>query len=359
MVESFRFQSWFFLAAIPIVVSIVLWSNRKLNRPRVIFSSIDGLEQCPVTAMTRLRGLLPWLSGLGMVLLTIGLARPQWGKSESRISGDGIAIQLAIDISGSMEAIDFQIRNEDVDRLSAVKEVVKEFILGSTSNGLKGRRDDSVGLVAFGGFADSKCPLTLDHGALIDIVSSLEIPRAVRDRRGRVINEQSLQEELATAIGDGLALSISQLKESKAKSKVVILLTDGDNNAGVVDPKEAAAIAKELGIKVYTIGIGKNGIVRIPREDDLGRRILVPAQFRVDEKLLREIADITGGIYFNAADSQGLTDVYAKIDALEKSQLEETKYSQYHELYPWFVMSGLLLLGLVHGLNTTRFRSLT
>jgi Ca-activated chloride channel family protein len=359
MVESFRFQSWLFLAAIPIVVLILLWSNKKSNRPRVIFSSLEGLEQCPVTLLTRLRSLLPWFSGLGFVLLTIGIARPQWGKSESRISGDGIAIQLAIDISGSMEAIDFQIRDEDVDRLSAVKEVVKEFILGSTLSGLKGRRDDSVGLVAFGGFADSKCPLTLDHGALIDIVKSLEIPRAVRDRRGRVINEQALQEELATAIGDGLALSISQLKESKAKSKVVILLTDGDNNAGVVDPREAAAIAKELGIKVYTIGIGKNGIVRIPREDELGRRILVPAQFRVDEKLLKEIADTTGGIYFNAADSQGLTDVYAKIDALEKSQLEETKYSQYHELYPWFVMLGLLLLGLVHGLNATRFRSLT
>ncbi len=258
-----------------------------------------------------------------------------------------------------MEAIDFQIRDEDVDRLSAVKEVVKEFVLGSVASGLKGRRDDSVGLVAFGGFADSKCPLTLDHGALIDIVNSLEIPKAVRDRRGRVINEQALQEELATAIGDGLALSVSQLKECKAKSKVVILLTDGDNNAGVVDPREAASIAKELGIKVYTIGIGKNGIVRIPREDELGRRILVPAQFRVDEKLLREIADTTGGLYFNAADSQGLTEVYAKIDALEKSQLEETKFAQYHELYPWFVTSGLCLLGLIHCLNATRFRSLT
>lgn len=359
MVESFRFQSWVFLFAIPIVIGVLLWSQRQSSRPRIVYSSLNGLERCPVSFMMRLRRFLPWLSGLGLVLLTIGIARPQWGKSESRISGDGIAIQLAIDISGSMEAIDFQIRDEDVDRLSAVKEVVKEFVLGSVASGLKGRRDDSVGLVAFGGFADSKCPLTLDHGALIDIVNSLEIPKAVRDRRGRVINEQALQEELATAIGDGLALSVSQLKECKAKSKVVILLTDGDNNAGVVDPREAASIAKELGIKVYTIGIGKNGIVRIPREDELGRRILVPAQFRVDEKLLREIADTTGGLYFNAADSQGLTEVYAKIDALEKSQLEETKFAQYHELYPWFVTSGLCLLGLIHCLNATRFRSLT
>lgn len=359
MVESFRFQSWVFLLFVPVVIALLFWTNRKSRRSRVIFSSLDGLERCPVTFFARLRILLPWLSGLGLILLIFGMARPQWGKSESRISGDGIAIQLAIDISGSMEAIDFQIRNEDVDRLSAVKEVVKEFVLGSSESGLRGRRDDSVGLVAFGGFADSKCPLTLDHGALIDIVKSLEIPKAVRDRRGRVVNEQALQEELATAIGDGLALSVSQLKESKAKSKVIILLTDGDNNAGVVDPREAASIAKELGIKVYTIGIGKNGVVRIPREDELGRRILVPAQFRVDEKLLKEMADTTGGIFFNASDSQGLTDVYARIDQLEKSQLEETKYSQYHELYPWFVMLGLLLLGLVHGLNATRFRSLT
>ncbi|XZE20575.1 VWA domain-containing protein [Pirellulaceae bacterium SH449] len=359
MVESFRFQSWYILIAIPIVVGLLVWVNRRSARPRVVFSSLDGLEHCPMTVIGQVRPLLPWLTGVGFVLFTIGLARPQWGRSESRISGEGIAIQLAIDISGSMEAIDFQINNEDVDRLTAVKEVVKEFVQGSKASGLPGRRDDSIGLVAFGGFADSKCPVTLDHGALIDIVDSLEVPKAVRDRRGRVINEQALQEELATAIGDGLALSISQLKESKAKSKVIILLTDGDNNAGVVDPREAALIAKEFGIKVYTIGIGRNGIVRIPREDELGRRVLVPAQFRVDERLLKEIADETGGLFFNASDSEGLTRVYAKIDALEKSQLEETKFAQYHELYPWFVTIGLLLLGLVHGLNATRFRSLT
>jgi Ca-activated chloride channel family protein len=359
MVESFRFQSWYFLIAIPIVVGLLVWANRRSARSRVVFSSLDGLEHCPMTLLGHLHPLLPWLTGVGFVLLTIGLARPQWGRSESRISSEGIAIQLAIDISGSMEAIDFQINNEDVDRLTAVKKVVKEFVLGSRASGLPGRRDDSIGLVAFGGFADSKCPLTLDHGALIDIVDSLEIPKAVRDRRGRVINEQALQEELATAIGDGLALSISQLKESKAKSKVIILLTDGDNNAGVVDPKEAASIAKELGIKVYTIGIGRNGIVRVPREDELGRRVLVPAQFRVDERLLKEIADETGGLFFNASDSEGLAKVYAKIDALEKSQLEETKFAQYQELYPWFLSVGLLLLGLVHGLNATRFRSLT
>ena len=163
-------------------------------------------------------------------------------------------------------------------------------MLGSRASGLSGRPDDLVGLVAFGGFADSKCPLTLDHGALVDIVRGLEIPRPIRDSQGRVINAQALQEELATAIGDGVAVGVDRLRGAKAKSKVLILLTDGDSNAGVVDPREAARIAAESGIRLYTIGIGRSGTVPIPQEDEFGNRVLVPAQFRIDEELLREMA---------------------------------------------------------------------
>ena len=179
-----------------------------------------------------------------------GLARPQAGKAESRISGQGIAIEIVLDISGSMEAIDFQLEGQDVSRLEAVKHVIQEFVLGSRASGLSGRPDDLVGLVAFGGFADSKCPLTLDHGALVDIVQGLEIPKPIRDSQGRVINAQALQEELATAIGDGVAVAVDRLRGAKAKSKVLILLTDGDCNAGVVDPREAARIAAESGIQL-------------------------------------------------------------------------------------------------------------
>ena len=263
-----------------------------------------------------------------------------------------------LDISGSMEAIDFQLEGRDVSRLEAVKHVIQEFVLGSRASGLSGRPDDLVGLVAFGGFADSKCPLTLDHGALVDIVQGLEIPKPIRDSQGRVINAQALQEELATAIGDGVAVGVDRLRGAKAKSKVLILLTDGDNNAGVVDPREAARIAAESGIRLYTIGIGRSGTVPIPQEDEFGNRVLVPAQFRIDEDLLREMAQTGRGRYFHASDSEGLAQVYAEIDKLEKSEFEETKYSEYTELFPWFAGPGLAVILLIGVLTETRFRSL-
>ena len=286
------------------------------------------------------------------------LARPQAGKAESRISGEGIAIEIVLDISGSMEALDFQLEGQDVSRLTAVKHVIKEFLLGSRKRGLTGRTDDLVGLVAFGGFADSKCPLTLDHGALADIVQGLETPKPVRDGQGRVINAQALQEESATAIGDGVAVGVDRLRGARAKSKVLVLLTDGDNNAGVVDPREAAGIAADSGIRVYTIGIGRSGTVPVPQEDEFGNRVLVPAQFRIDEQLLRDMAQTGRGQYFHASDSEGLAKVYAAIDKLEKSQFEETKYSEYTELFPWFAGSGLVVIFLVGLLTETRFRSL-
>jgi len=356
--DSFRLYSWFWLLLLPLAAWLVYFRSRRQRQPAATFSSIADLKSLPITLMQRLRRTLPWIYSFGLCLIVMGLARPQSGKSESRITGEGIAIEMVLDISGSMEALDFQLEGKDVSRLEAVKHVIGDFVLGAQERGLTGRTDDLVGVVAFGGFADSKCPLTLDHGALVDIVDELQIPKPVRDRRGRVINEAALQEELATAIGDGVALGVDRLKDSKAKSKVLVLLTDGDNNAGVVDPREAAAIAKELGIKVYAIGIGRNGVVPVPQEDEFGRTVLVPAQFRFDETLLKEIADITGGSYFHASDSEGLADVYKQIDRLEKSEFEESKYSEYTELFRWFTGSGLALILLVNVLRETRFRSL-
>jgi Ca-activated chloride channel family protein len=201
--------------------------------------------------------------------------------------------------------------------------------------------------------------LTLDHGALVDIVGGLEIPRPIRDSQGRVINAQALQEELATAIGDGVAAAVDRLRGAKAKSKVLILLTDGDCNAGVVDPREAARIAAESAIRLYTIGIGRSGVVPIPQEDEFGNRVLVPAQFRIDLDLLREMAQTGRGRYFHAADSEGLAQVYAEIDKLEKSEFEETKYSEYTELFRWFAVPGLAVILLVGVFKETRFRSLS
>jgi Ca-activated chloride channel family protein len=357
-VNAFRFHSWFWLLLAPALVAALWWRSRPERRPAAVFSSVADLKGLPVTLAQRLRRCLPYLYGLGLCLLIAGLARPQAGKTESRISGQGIAIELVLDISGSMEAFDFQLEGRDVSRLDAVKHVIRDFVLGSRASGLAGRTDDLIGLVAFGGFADSKCPLTLDHGALVDIVQGLEIPRPIRDAQGRMINAQTLQEELATAIGDGVALGIDRLRRAKAESKVLVLLTDGDSNAGVVDPREAARIAAESGIRLYTIGIGRSGMVPFPREDEFGNRVLVPAQFRIDEDLLREMAQTGRGRYFHAANSEGLAQVYAEIDTFEKSEFEETKYSEYVELFSWIAGPGLALILAVGVLSETRFRSL-
>jgi Ca-activated chloride channel homolog len=357
-VDAIRFYSWFWLILAPVVLGAVWWRFRPQRRAAAVFSSVSDLKGLPVTNAQRLRRGLPYLYAMGLCLVIIGLARPQAGKAESRISGQGIAIELVLDVSGSMEAIDFQLEGQDVSRLEAVKHVIQEFVLGSRASGLSGRPDDLIGLVAFGGFADSKCPLTLDHGALVDIVQGLQVPKPVRDSQGQVINAKSLQEELATAIGDGVAVAVDRLRGAKAKSKVLILLTDGDNNAGVVDPREAAQIAAESGIRVYSIGIGRNGVVPFPQEDDFGRRVLVQAQFRIDEELLRDMAQTGKGQYFHASDSEGLARVYAEIDRLEKSEFEETKYSEYTELFSWFAGSGLAVILLVGILTETRFRSL-
>jgi len=356
--DSFRFLSWTWLLAIPVLLLVAWIRFRRKSPPSAIFSSLEGLKGLPVTFAQRIRRMLPFLYLLSMLLIILGLARPQSGKSESRVTGEGIAIELVLDVSGSMEAIDFQLGGKDVSRLDAIKHVISEFILGSRASGLAGRKDDLVGVVAFGGFADSKCPLTLDHGALVDIVRGLEVPKPVRDRRGRVINADSLKEDLATAIGDGLALGVDRLRNAQAKSKVLILLTDGDNNAGAIDPREAATIARESGIKVYTIGLGRNGVVPFPQEDEFGKRVLVPAEFRIDEALLREMATTANGEYFHASDSASLANVYAQIDRLEKSEFNETKYSEYTELYRWFAGPGLALALVIGVLYETRFRSL-
>ncbi len=356
--DSFRFYAWYWFGVAPLVLAILWVFSRGANRPAALYSCILDLKTLPVTWMQRVNRMLPFLFATGLCLIIVGLARPQSGKSESRIRGEGIAIELVLDISGSMEALDFQLNDKAVSRLEAVKHVVSEFIAGSRLNRLSGRKNDLIGLVAFCGFADSKCPLTLDHGALIEIVKSLEVPKAIRDRRGKVINKDTLQEELATAIGDGVALGIDRLKDSAAKSKVLVLLTDGDNNAGVIEPRDAAAIAKELGIKLYTIGIGRNGTVPFPQEDEFGRRVLVGAQFRVDETLLKEMGESTGASYFHASDADGLAKVYAQIDQLEKSEFEESKFSQYTELFRWFSGTGLAIVLGVYIMKETRFRSL-
>lgn len=358
MTEHFRFASWAWLLLIPLAIWLLYRRTAKKASIGVLYSNVKGLESPPASIWEYINWLLPWMEGLSICLMLVALARPQMGRTETQIHGQGIAIELILDISGSMEALDFKIDGAEVDRLTAVKHVVKDFVGGQSIHGLKGRPADQIGLVAFGGYADSRCPLTLDHTALLYIVDELAVPSAIRDARGNILNEQALQEELSTAIGDGLALGLEQLKNSKAKSRIAVLLTDGDNNAGIVDPREAAMLAKQLGIKVYTIGIGRDGVVPMPRSDIFGGTMIVPTTLTFDEALLKEIASDTGGSYFHASDTGGLAEVYAQIDELEKSDIEESQYARYRELFPSFLLPGLCLIGIVHILRQTRFRRL-
>ncbi len=293
-----RFQDPLWLVLLVVAGAVGIFAIRRQHRVAVLFSDVSILQTLPVTLALRLKRAVPWLRLLGLALVIVALARPQRGTEEFRISTEGIAIQMCIDRSGSMAALDFNLDGKQVDRLSVVKRVFHDFVMGKGK--LPGRPDDLIGLISFGGFVEPRCPLTLDHGALVQALDAVEIPHPVFDNRGQEINRRLWQEDSQTAIGDALALAANRLKDAKAKSKVIILLTDGEQTAGVLQPVEGAAVAKTLGVRVYTIGIGTNGLVTIPDPypDQFGRHVLHQEVFPLDERTLRQIADTTGGKYY-------------------------------------------------------------
>jgi Ca-activated chloride channel family protein len=266
---------------------------------------------------------------------------------------------MCIDRSGSMAALDYNIDGEQVSRLGMVKKVFRDFVMGSSK--LAGRPDDQIGLITFGGFVEPRCPMTLDHGALMEVLDQVEVPLPIYDAQGQEINARLWREDSQTAIGDALAIAASRLENVKAKSKVIILLTDGEQNAGKLSPEEGAKIAKTLGVKVYTIGIGtNNGPVPYPDPipDAFGRHEIRQAVFEMNEEALKRVAEIGGGKYYNAQDSESLVNCYADIDRLEKSLSEGKLYSEYFEWYQYFMFPGLTLVLLEIVLSSTRFRSL-
>lgn len=352
----FRFPPGLLIA--PLVVLGVWWNQRAKARPAAIFSSLDGLRGLPVTLAQRLKRLLPLLRAAGLVCLAVAFARPQRGISETLVRTEGIAIEATLDISGSMNAMDFSINGERVSRIAAVRHVFAQFAGGDRAAGLSGRPNDAIGLVAFGGYANSRCPLTLDHSALLDVVKNLDTPKPIHDRRGNILNAELLQEELQTAIGDALALSVERLKDAKARSKIILLLTDGVNDAGEVSPEDAIALAKKEGIKIYTIGIGHTGEAPFPAQDFFGNQVLQPHRVEFDDKILKLAAEATGGKYFHAEDTDALRNVYASIDQLERSVTEKAVYMEYRELYAWPLAVGLALLLAEALLAATRFRTM-
>ncbi len=343
------------LLIIPLCVATWYEQQRRRNES-VLFSDVSLLRGLPVTFAQRFKRVLDWLRVVGILLVIIALARPQQGSEEFRVRTEGIAIEMCIDRSGSMQALDFPIDGKRVNRLEAVKKVFREFVIGEA--GFNGRPDDLIGLVAFGGYADSKCPPTLDHGTLIEVLETVKIPEPIVDKEGRVINERLLQEEQATAIGDAIAVAVDRLKDLKIKSKVIVLLSDGENTAGVVTPEEAAETAAAFGIRIYAIGVGTTGIAPFPAIDMFGRTVLQSQPVTLDEVALKALAGKTQGRYFNAQNTEGLAQVYAEIDRLEKTNTEGNLYTEYREIFQWLMIPGFVCILVEVALMSTRFRTL-
>ncbi|MDP6442152.1 MAG: VWA domain-containing protein [Pirellulaceae bacterium] len=354
---SFRFQHpWMWLFTI-VAAGVTWWSLRSAQRGALTFSDVRLVADAPISWALRCKRLLPWLRLLGWVLLIAATARPQQGLHDFRIRSEGISIAMCLDRSGSMRALDFTLDGEEVTRLAAVKDVFETFVTGDGGE-LTGRPNDLIGLVVFGGFAESRAPLTLDHTALLDAVESVEVARPVHGPDGELLNRSIWEEELATAIGDAIALGVDRLKNTKAKSKILILLSDGENTAGVVEPLAAAAAAKAFGVKIYAIGVGRTGRAPILEIDAAGREQRVTRRVRLDDATLREIADRTGGKYFHADNTDSLRDVYQEIDQLERTEQTGRLYTEYRELYHWLLLPAALIILLEVVLRSTRFRSL-
>ena len=353
---TFRFQDPLAMLLLVPLMACGLWAFRRQRQRAVLYSNVELLRELPVTFAQRCRRLLPWLRLIGMGLIVVAVARPQYGREEFRVRTEGIAIEMCIDRSGSMQALDFSVGGDRLNRLEAVKRVFRTFVVGEGP--FAGRPDDLIGLVAFGGFADALCPPTLDHGALLEVLDSVQIPEPVMDRRGRIINEALLQEEQSTAIGDAIAVAVDRLKDLRTKSRVIVLLSDGESNAGVVTPAQAAEAAAAFGIRIYAIGVGSTGKAPFPMTDRFGRRVLRPQMVRLDEDTLKGLADKTGGRYFNARDTQSLAEVYAEIDQLEKTQTEGRLFTEYREIFQSWMLPGVACVLLEIALSTTRFRSL-
>jgi Ca-activated chloride channel family protein len=319
-----------------LLLPVLAWLKGKVGfQPAFLYSSVQLVRG--ITGITRSRAgsILLQLRWLALALFIIALARPQLGEGETKITASGIDIVLAIDLSGSMSSEDFQLRGQRVNRLIIAKDVLQQFIVK--------RPNDRIGLVAFATDAYIAAPLTLDHDFLLQNLERLEIAAPGKDQ---------------TAIGSALAAALNRLRELKSKSKIVILMTDGQNNAGKVPPLTAAEAAETLKVKVYTIGVGTRGLAQFPYIDAFGRKDYKPIQVDIDEDTLTQIAKRTGGKYYRADKTETLRSVYDEIDQLEKTEVEVKKYQRYRELFPLAALPGLVLLLLEVILNHTVWRKL-
>lgn len=319
------------LILIPLSLSLVFFIKKREKRPALRFGSLKLFGSLEQSWKMKFRPVLSILRLLGLVLFIFALSGPRSVLDEARVKTEGIDIVLAIDASGSMAAEDFTIRQKRRNRLYVVKEVVKDFI---------GRREhDRLGLIAFGGLAYTVSPLTTDYNWLISNLERVEL---------------DLLED-GTAIGSAISSSLARLRKSSAESKIIVLLTDGVNNSGKINPVMAAQAADTMGVKIYTIGAGSKGEVPFPVPGFWGRTVYQKISIPLDENLLKEVAALTGGNYYRATDTNSLREIYDEIDKLEKTEIEEFGYREYKELFPRYLILALLFIMIEVILSKTIF----
>lgn len=304
------------------------WKKRDAISPNLTFSSLQIFGSAPKTLKEKLAHIPAWLRIAALAFFIIAAARPQSFSSGENIYTEGIDIAMLLDISGSMLAEDFK-----PNRVEAAKKVIDDFIAGRTN--------DKIGLVIFSGESFTQCPLTIDYNVLRNLLKEIHT--------GMI--------EDGTAIGNAIANGVNRLKESKAKSKVIILLTDGVNNRGEVDPITAAQIAQKFGVRIYSVGVGTIGEAPYPFQTPFGIRYqMVPVE--IDENVLKQISNITGGKYFRATNNRKLVEIYEEIDRLEKTRVEVTSYRNAKELFYGWTFIGLFLLLADVALSRTYLRKL-
>ena len=323
---------WFWLLALlPIVL---LWRGRRGPVAAIEYSDVSLAREVARRGRSRI-GLLVWLLPiLAGALMIAGLARPQRAHGRTEVTANGIDIVLGLDVSGSMQALDFEIDNRRVNRIEVVKSVVSKFI--------DERPDDRIGIIAFAGAPYLVSPITLDHDWLQQNLERVTVGSA----------------DDGTAIGSAIAASVNRLRLTQAKTKVIILLTDGVNNTGKISPLAAAEAARAMGVKIYTIGVGVRGDAPIPVRDAVGNMRIIMAKVDVDEKTLQAIADETGGKFYRATDTNSLQKIYEQINHFEKTAQTVHKFEHTEELYPWTLIPALGILGLSLLLQQTRMRRL-
>jgi Ca-activated chloride channel family protein len=306
---------WLLLLILPLL-ALFWWLRRRPPTPAVLRHPHTALfGPLPGSWRLRLARAVPWLVLTALVLVIVALAQPRRSYTSETVQGEGIDIMIALDISGSMQALDFAPR----DRLEAAKDVIREFIAG--------RPHDRIGLVVFASRAFTQCPLTLDHQVLVSFLDEIQVG---------LIDD-------GTAIGLGLATAVGRLRHSEAESRTVILLTDGMNNVPTLEPETAAELARTLGVRVYTVAIGRDGVAPFPVDTPLGRRVQ-QIETRIDEDLLRRIARRTGGVMDRATDPEALERIFATIDELETSRYEARITTWHREQLAWFAAPALALL---------------